>query len=60
MSIDRRPFENFFTLSRIPSWICPNCKIGVLEAEQKDIKIYESSESKSYHGHPEWDRSLIY
>jgi len=59
MSINRQLFKNPFTLDSIPTWICPNCKIGVLEIDKKNIKIFESSASKSYHSHPAWEPTWI-
>ena len=59
MSINRPLYKNSFTSDRILPWICPSCKIGVLETDKKNIKIYESSESKSYHNHPAWEPSWI-
>jgi hypothetical protein len=60
MSIDRKAFQDSFTLSTVPSWICPTCNKGVLETNKSQIKITESSESRSFHSHPEWDPSCIY
>jgi hypothetical protein len=59
MSINRQLCKNAFTLDSIPSWICPTCKMGVLETDKKNIKVFEGSESKSYHSHPAWEPSWI-
>ncbi len=60
MSINRSLFEDAFTSNRIPAWICPTCKIGILKADKNDIKVYESSASKSIHNHPAWEPDWMY
>lgn len=60
MSIDRPIFKKSFTADSVPSWICPTCNRGVLESEQKNFKIFESSESKSNHTHNAWEPNWDY
>jgi hypothetical protein len=59
MAISRIIWKSSFTAKNIPSWRCPTCHNGILEADETDITIIESETSKSARDHEYWEPEWI-
>jgi len=57
--MDRKIFKLPFTKEKIPEWICPTCKKGVLHLKDGTFSSEESSLSKSAHNHEAWEPEWI-
>lgn len=49
--------KSSFADNKIPDWICPHCKIGVLKLD--NFKAKETALSKSWHSHEDWEPEFI-
>jgi hypothetical protein len=59
MPIDHKNFKGVYFKRSIPAWKCPFCKGGVLEFEDKDIQVIESTQSLKEHNAEEWDFNFV-
>ena len=59
MAISRIIWKSPFTAKGIPSWTCPTCHTGILEADETDVTIIESESSKTARDHEDWDPEWI-
>lgn len=57
--MDRKLFKNHFTKERIPAWLCPTCRSGILHPKKEGLIYYETSESKKAHKHDEWEPEWV-
>ncbi len=51
----RRAFDESYT----PQWHCPSCDNGTLKLKPDSLDYYETGESISRHGDPDWDSDSI-
>ena len=59
MAINRPLFKNAFRETPIPDWTCPSCKTGVLRAESKNLKSYQSATSLENRSYDDWEPEWI-
>ncbi|HAT3994257.1 TPA: DUF4145 domain-containing protein [Elizabethkingia anophelis] len=60
MPIIRTIFKNEFTLSNIPDYTCPTCKKSLLNKDENNFNLYESSTSLSLKNHEAWEPDWMY
>lgn len=59
MSINRQLFKGVFQKVKVPHWICPSCRIGLLELRKGSFNFAESKPSRDAHDHYDWDPEWI-
>lgn len=47
-----------FNIEHLPQWLCPTCKIGILEIGEKTADIEQTAESTALKWHPNYDHEL--
>lgn len=57
--MDRKLLKIQFTKDRIPAWICPTCRSGILHPKKDGFLFYETAESKKSNKHEEWEPDWV-
>ena len=55
MAIIRSLWKPRFEIKKLPNWTCPSCNKGRLTATENDFTIEETTVSKSFHQHEDFD-----
>ncbi len=57
--MDRKAFKLPFTEASQPDWQCPTCKKGLLRIKEGTFFNEETSLSRKWHGHEDWDPDWV-
>src|SRR3989339_1932923 len=57
--MDRKLLKTNFTKDRIPAWLCPTCKSGILHPKKDGFLYFETADSKKGHNHEDWEPEWI-
>jgi hypothetical protein len=53
--MDRKLLKSSFTKDKIPAWLCPTCRSGILNAKNNCFVYSETADSKKSRKHKEWE-----
>lgn len=57
--MDRTPYQQPFSINRVPHWHCPTCQVGMLTLDTKSLNKQETATSRIDRFHDEWDPEWI-
>ena len=59
MPLERELWLGNYSREAIPPFLCPHCKQGRLNADEKSLVVEEPAWSKELHGHEAWEPEWI-
>jgi len=57
--MDRILLKSRFTKDKIPAWLCPTCRSGILNPKKDGFVYSETADSKNSHKHEEWEPEWV-